>query len=85
MSQKLHHLNGVSRMQSMLDGTYLGESPSAVIADLIHFAEVSGDDFDSILRKGRSIASRERIAIMTKFGEDAYAPLPQERRHARRH
>lgn len=85
MSRQLHHLNGIARMQNMLRDNYIGESPSAVIADLIHFAEMSGTNFDEILCKGRHIAARERVAIMAKFGDDAYAPLPQERRCSRRH
>jgi hypothetical protein len=56
-----------------------------LLADIIHYTENhEGLDFDSVLRQARSIAVRERVAIINRFGEMIYNPTPQERRRSRR-
>ena len=79
-----HILNGVNRLREVLDTTYVGQSPSALIADVIHFAETEGINFDDVLRKARVVAYRERDAIIKHYGQNVYVPLPQDRRAARR-
>jgi len=84
MEREESQINGVNKLQKVLDGEYIGHSPSALIADVIHFAEQRGLNFDDILRQGRVVAYREREAIVKHFGSNVFAPLPQERRIARR-
>jgi len=79
-----HKLNSVNRLNEVLSSTYVGQSPSALIADIIHFAECSGLNFDDILRQGRVVAYRERDAIVKHYGTNVYVPLPQDRRSSRR-
>jgi len=85
MAAKKHPISGVNRLNEILEGTYCGHSPAALIADIIHFAEAEGKNFDDILRQGRVIAYRERDAIVKHFGTNVYAPLPQERREEKRY
>ena len=84
MEREVSQINGVNKLQRVLDGEYIGHSPSALIADVIHFAEQRGLNFDDILRQGRAVARREREVIVKQFGTHIYAPLPQERRSDRR-
>ena len=56
-----------------------------LLADIIHYTEnQEGLDFDSVLHQARSIAVRERVAIINSFGEMIYNPTPQECRRSRR-
>ena len=78
-------LNSVNRIEDLLENQYIGQSPAALLADIIHYTEnQDGLDFDSVLRQARSIAVRERVAIINRFGEMIYNPTPQERRRSRR-
>ncbi|MGA0886731.1 MAG: hypothetical protein ACO3S0_02270 [bacterium] len=78
-------LNSVNKIEDLLENQYIGQSPAALLADITHYTENhEGLDFDSVLRQARSIAVRERVAIINRFGEMIYNPTPQERRRSRR-
>ena len=56
-----------------------------LLADIIHYTENQEElDFDSVFHQARSIAVRERVAIINSFGEMIYNPTPQECRRSRR-
>ena len=44
-------LNSVNRIEDLLENQYIGQSPAALLADIIHYTEnQDGLDFDSVLR-----------------------------------
>ena len=43
-------LNSVNRIEDLLENQYIGQSPAALLADIIHYTEnQDGLDFDSVL------------------------------------
>ena len=47
-------LNSVNRVEYLSENQYIGQSPAALLADIIHYTEnQEGLDFDSVLRQGK--------------------------------